>query len=98
MRYYSRSRVKDFTLLYVKWLSNVYLSIKLHSCVHYSPRDVHSIADKLNKARLFGYGLANSRFVYHSSVSIYHYALCIMLRGISKKFYCLYSALPSKFK
>jgi len=27
-----------------------YLSIKLHSFVHYSPRDVHRIADKLNNA------------------------------------------------
>jgi len=25
-----------------------YLSIKLHSFVHYSPRDVHRIADELN--------------------------------------------------
>jgi len=29
---------------------NVYLSIKLYSFVHYCPRDVHRIADKLNNA------------------------------------------------
>jgi len=29
----------------------IYKSIKLHSFVHYSPRDVHRIADKLNNAR-----------------------------------------------
>jgi len=40
---------------------------------------------------LFGYGLARYRFVYHSSVSIYRYALCIMLKGMSKVFCCLYS-------
>jgi len=28
----------------------IYLSIKMHSFVHYSPRDVHMIADKLNNA------------------------------------------------
>jgi len=34
-----------------KKLKNVNISIKLHSFVHYSPRDVHRIADKLNNAR-----------------------------------------------
>jgi len=29
-------------------------------------------------------------FVYNSSVSIYPYALCIMILGISQNFYCLY--------
>jgi len=29
----------------------LYLSIKLQSFVHYSPRDVHRIVDKLNNAR-----------------------------------------------
>jgi len=32
-----------YNLIFVKCLS-----IKLHSFVHYSPRDVHWIADKLN--------------------------------------------------
>jgi len=40
---------------------------------------------------LFGCGLARSRFVYHSSVSVYRYALCIMIKGMSKKLYYLYS-------
>jgi len=37
--------------LYVPVPDGIYLSIKLHSFVQYSPRDVHRIADKLNNAR-----------------------------------------------
>jgi len=34
-----------------KKFKNVNISIKRHSLVCYSPRDVHRIADKLNNAR-----------------------------------------------
>jgi len=37
-----------------KKLKNVNISITLHSFVHYSPRDVHRIADKLNNVRFLG--------------------------------------------
>jgi len=41
----------------------------------------------------FGYGLARSRFVYHSSVSIYRTISVHIfdIKGMSKNVYCLYS-------
>jgi len=45
---------------------------------------------------LFGYGVFRSRFVYHSSVSMYRYALCIMIKGMSKISIVYIVGMPNK--